>query len=76
MSQFQASSDLIKKLKPFYARFEKITHQYWAEVYRLEQEMNKTVQMEGLEFFFCDNDCAGIGNADRTMKLIHERELK
>ena len=30
----------------------------------------------GLEFFFVDNELAGIGNQDRTMELIYLEELK
>ena len=40
-----------------------------------EREMAKKTGIENLEFFFCDNEIVGIGNVERTMRLIHDVEF-
>ena len=38
--------------------------------------MEKVTGIKGIEFYHCDGEIAGIGNADRSMSLIHWRELE
>lgn len=35
-----------------------------------EEWMSRKTGIDGLEFFMIDGDYVGVGNADRTMKLI------
>jgi len=37
--------------------------------------MAKKTGIENIEFFFCDNEIVGIGNVERTMRLIHDVEF-
>ena len=37
----------------------------------IEKKMAKETGIEDIEFFFCGGDLAGIGNASRTLKLVH-----
>jgi hypothetical protein len=37
--------------------------------------MAKKTSIENIEFFFCDNEIAGIGNVERTPRLIRDIEL-
>ena len=68
---------MIKKLKPFWVELNKITDAYYKVVSDLEEDMRKKVGIKDLEFFFCDDGYyCGIGNEDRTMELIHDRELE
>jgi len=48
----------------------------WGKISEFEKDMSKKTGIENLEFFFCDNECAGIGNLERTMKLIQRKELQ
>ena len=41
-----------------------------------EKWMEKETGIKDLEFFMCDNSYVGIGNADRTMKLIQREKLE
>ena len=41
-----------------------------------EKWMEKETGIKGLEFFMCDNSYVGIGNVDRTMKLIQRDKLE
>lgn len=67
---------LIKKLQPFWKRFKELQNQYYTKIAILETEMEIKTKIKGVEFFFCDGECAGIGNIDRKLKLIHNQELE
>ena len=62
-----------EKLRDYFDEFSKIEGEYWGKVQNLEKLMEKKTKIKGIEFFFSDNECVGIGNADRTMKLVHRR---
>ena len=65
-----------KKLKPYWKELLEIELQYYNAVYRLEKRMSREIGIKDLEFFMCDNEHVGIGNAERTMPLIHGEELE
>lgn len=57
----------------YWVKMKEIEDTYYARVNELEKELARETGIKDIEFFFCDNECAGVGNADRTMKLIHRR---
>lgn len=63
-------------MKEYWKRFKSVEDYYYRSIRELEKEMSKATEIKDLEFFFCDNDCAGIGNVMRTMRLIHREELE
>ena len=79
----------LKKLLTHYTIFPtkkqlKIIKRYWNDlqhvdsvfskvINQLEVAMEKETGIKGIEFFMCDNEYVGIGNADRTMRLIQLR---
>ena len=65
----------IKKYLPFWKELLELESQYHTAVNDLETKMQEKLQDNGLMFFFCDGDCAGIGSHDREMKLIHSTDL-
>jgi hypothetical protein len=66
--------ELIKKLKPYWKELDKAEEKYCMMVQVIENKMQQEVR-EDLEFFWSDG-WAGIGNNDRSMKLIHREELE
>lgn len=68
--------ELIKKLKPYWISQEAAFDLYIQRVANIEDEMRKELKMPKLEFFWCDGAIVGIGNEDRTLKLIHDSELR
>jgi hypothetical protein len=75
-----------KTLKPTNKQL-KIMREYWSilqnaidifygTVGKLEREMSKEVGIKDMEFFQSDNEFVGIGNYDRTLKLIQRNELE
>lgn len=72
--------ELIKKLKPFWREYWKISSDFNNKRNELEKKMNKKVNLDiDLEFFYCDGECCGIGAgnfSDREkFPLIHDTEL-
>ncbi len=66
----------IKIMKEYWQRFQSVQDFYYRSINELEKEMSKKTSIEELEFFFCDGERVGIGNASRTMKLIHQQKLE
>ena len=59
------------KLKKYWVALEKAESDFLAQTNFIEAQMQKELKIDDLEFFWCDNSIVGIGNARRTMKLIH-----
>jgi hypothetical protein len=63
-------------IKEYWQRFQSVQSYYYRSIGELEREMSKAVKIKNLEFFFCDNECAGVGQYDRKMKLIQRDVLE
>ena len=66
----------IKQLKGYWKELIEINRQHHHAVYELEKRMEKMTGIKNIEFFKCDNEYVGIGNSERTMKLIQRRKLE
>lgn len=73
--KIKKSPALIRKLVRFYRLLSVAEQSHYEYIGRLEQLMEKETGIKGIEFFYADGELAGIGNADRTMELIHRSEL-
>ena len=76
MNKITVDKKLIKRLKPFLQAYLLYEQKYSAELYKLETNMSEITGIIDMEFIFWDNEFVGIGNADRTMRLIHREELE
>jgi hypothetical protein len=65
----------LKIIKLYWNMFKAEETAFWGKIEELERKMSKETSIKDLEFFWSDNRCAGIGNIDRTMGLIHGEEL-
>lgn len=71
---------VIKKLKPFWKKYQELESNLRRDMEKLEQEMTKNINLGiNLEFFHVDGQCAGIGASsmgDRDkFPLIQDSEL-
>jgi hypothetical protein len=73
--KIKVDKKLLKRLKIFWKFFKIIENKYWNDINKLEEDFKKEFGIN-IEFFHCDGGCVGIGNYDRTMKLIHKDELE
>lgn len=64
-----------KQLVPFVERAREIEDRFIKALSNLERIMELETGIEGIEFFICDGSIVGIGNCDRTMKLIHLEDI-
>jgi len=76
MKKIKKTKKLIKKLKSYWKKLREIESQHSRMIYRLEKAMEEETGIDGIEFFFCDGEYAGIGNLERSMELIHSKELE
>ena len=63
-------------IKGYWKTLKKHEGDFHKRVYALEKTMSKEVGINNLEFFMCDNEYVGVGNTERTMKLLQREELE
>lgn len=63
-------------LREYWKQFKAMEDRHWGRVARMEESMSQDTGLEGLEFFMCDNAVVGIGNGQRTMRLIQREVLE
>lgn len=73
--KIKVTKKLLKQLRPFWRELQKIQDSHNIKIAELEEEMAEKTGVENIEFFFCDNEIVGIGNVERTMRLIRDTEL-
>lgn len=66
----------LETMKLYWAMLKQEENLFYVKVYELEKNMSEMVGLEDLEFFQTESGFAGIGNMDRTMNLIHSKELE
>lgn len=66
----------IKKLKKYWTKLERLELNFLRKVEKVEKEMQKEIGINDLIFFQSDGGYCGIGNDSRTIKLIHEHQLR
>lgn len=69
------SNKQIEKLKPYWRELKFLEDNYFQQIAKIEERMSKELDIEDLEFFYCDG-WAGIGNISRTIKLINSEILE
>jgi len=70
------TKEQIEQLKVFWSSQKETTDRYYAQIEAIEQVMSKLLGIEGVEFFWCDNNIVGIGTTDREYKLVQDEELE
>ena len=63
-------------VKLYWDMFQAEQSLFYGRIGELEKAMSKKTGIKDIEFFQCDGDWVGIGNAERTMKLIQREELE
>jgi len=63
-------------MKLYWAMLQTELSLFYGRVGHLERDMSDATKIDGLEFFQSDNDFVGVGNYDRTLKLIQREELE
>jgi hypothetical protein len=74
--KIKLSKKQLETIKQCWKVFKKEEEYFYKAISRIEERMSKETGIEGMEFFICDGDWCGIGNADRTLKLIQREELE
>ena len=72
----KVTKTLIKNLKPYWKDVEQACNDFYDKINEIETKMNENLEREDLEIFMPDGYPVGIGNVERTMRLIHGKELK
>jgi len=75
MSNKKFTKDQIEKLKIFWKSQKETTSRYRENLYAIEQVMEDSLGIEGLEFFWSDNSIVGIGTIDREYNLLQYEDL-
>lgn len=78
MEKIKVTEKLLNILRSYIKLFGRVEDRYYKELHRLENMMQKETGIKGIEFFFIDGECAGIGTPAEPdkMNLIHREELE
>lgn len=58
-------------IRNYWKRLQKLSDMYYNDVADLERDMELCTDIKGIEFFMSSDDgYVGVGNTDRSMKLI------
>ena len=74
--KYKTTPQLIKKLKSYWVNFRLIEDEYWESIKELEDKMSKELKIPEMEIFHSDGGVVGIGNAPRSLQLIHRESLE
>lgn len=74
--KIKISPQQLLKLKQWWSIYKMIEDDFWGQIKETEKKMAKDLKIKDIEFFFCDNECAGIGNTSKTLKLMQRDELE
>jgi hypothetical protein len=66
----------LKIMQVYWEKLQILLQKYAKQVFDLEQDLAKETGIDGCEFFSCDGEYVGIGNIERTMKLIQRDKLQ
>jgi hypothetical protein len=67
---------LIKQLHLYWPKIELVQDRYWAEINKMEKELEELTGIKNIDIYHADNSIVGIGNAERTIRLIHKHEIE
>jgi len=77
MSSKKFTKEQIEQLKIFWKSQKETTDRYRENLYAIEQVMEDTLGIEGLEFFWSDNEIVEIGDYPMsTYELLQDEELE
>ena len=65
-----------KVAQKYWKKLQQLLNKFYHEINILEENMQKEIEINNIEFFMCDNEYVGIGNMDRTLKLYQRKELE
>ena len=74
--EIEVTTKLLKQLHMFWPAVELLESKYWKEVNKLEKELEELTGIKDIIIFHSDGEIVGIGNMEKTMKLIHRHEIE
>jgi hypothetical protein len=74
--EIKVTPKLLKQLHIFWPAVELAEDRYWRKLGKLEKELEELTGIKDIEIFHSDNSIVGIGNVERTMRLIRRQEIE
>lgn len=76
MKKIKLTKKQLDIIKLYWKMFQAEYDIFWGKLGELEKGMSQKTGIKDLEFFNSDSDWCGVGNGDRTMRLIQRGELE
>jgi hypothetical protein len=76
MKKIKVTPKLLKQLQLYWPKVQLVVDKYWEEIAKMEKELEELTGINDIEIFHSDNDIVGIGNTERTLRLIHAHEIE
>jgi hypothetical protein len=60
----------------FWPAVELLEEKYWEEINKLEKGLEELTGIKDIIIFHSDGEIVGIGNMEKTIRLIHRHEIE
>jgi hypothetical protein len=74
--EIKVTTKLVKQLHLFWPAVGLLEEKYWKNINKLEKKLEELTGIKDIEFFHSDGEIVGIGNAEKTIRLIHRKEIE
>jgi hypothetical protein len=74
--EIKVTPKLLKQLHMFWPKVQLIEEMYWKEINKAEKELEELTGITDILIFHSDGEIVGIGNAEKTIRLIHRHEIE
>ncbi len=74
--EIKVTSKLLNKLHMFWPVVELLENQYYTEINKLEKSLEELTGIKDILIFHSDGEIVGVGNAEKTIRLIHRHEIE
>jgi hypothetical protein len=74
--EIKVTPKLLKQLNMFWPAVELLEEKYWEEINKLEKGLEELTGIKDIIIFHSDGEIVGIGNMEKTIRLIHRHEIE
>jgi hypothetical protein len=76
INEIKVTTKLVKQLHLFWPAVGLLEEKYWKEINKMEKELEELTGIKDILIFHSDDGIVGIGNLERTIRLIHRHEIE
>lgn len=76
MKKIKVTKKLLKQLHLYWPKVELVEDKYYKELLKMEKEIAELTGIKNIEIFAPEGEIIGVGNTNRTLRLIDRHEIE